>query len=427
MKTFLPTVLAFVLATVTPASSAYDIPQRIVAPAPEVGVVVPNAFGNSIAASGNWMVVGAPGEDIPGVADAGVAYLYELSGGSYVQRARLSASDAASGDRFGDAVAISGDVVVIGAPTDNLSAGSDAGSVYVFERNGANWQQSIKLTQPGAATGDLFGASVAVSGGAILVGSPSDDVTGLGADVGSAHLFQRTGGTWAFTARLLASDAGSLDRFGTTVALSGNLAAVGSRHVDADAGAVYAFSFDTASAAFLQRIVPDDRQAGDEFGSAMAMDGNQLLVGARSSNGAQTQDSGAAYVFAWSGTNWMQQAKLVSPEPQAGAKFGFSVALLDGFALVGAPYAQVGATCCEQGRARLFLGSANGWRHLRLLSIGDVAPFDLTANSVALTQTGVFAGAPGSNDPVSGADETGSVIRFEQSLSLFKDGFESIP
>lgn len=418
---------ALMLAVLSFHAQAFDVPERIVAPAPEVGTVAPNAFGAAIAASGPWLAIGAPQEDLPGVVDAGVVYLYQWVDGTYLERVRFGAADAASGDGFGSAVAISGDTVVIGAPTDNLSAGSGAGSVYIFERNGANWEQRIKLTQPGAATADLFGSAVAISGDAIVVGSPGDDITGLGADVGSAHLFQRLGGVWTHTARLLASDAGSLVRFGQATAISGNLVVVGSRQADASAGAVYAYSFNSSSAQFEQRLVADDRQPGDEFGSALAMDGNQLLIGARSSDTAQAQDSGAAYVFAWSGTQWLQQARLESPAPQAGERFGYAVALLDGFALVGTPYAQVGGTCCEQGRARLFLGSTSAWRHLRLLSIGDAAPFDTTAFSVALAQTGVFAGAPGSNDPVSGTDATGSAVRFERSLSLFKDGFEPNP
>lgn len=400
--------------------------QRIVAPAPEFGVPVPNRFGQAIAAHGSLLLAGAPGEDVPGVADAGVAYLFELVGDTYVQRTRLFAPNAASGDAFGSAIALSENIAVVGAKDVDLPSGSGVGSAYVFERNGFDWILTAQLFAPDPATADNFGNAVAVSGNAIVVGALSDDINGIGVNVGSAHLFQRIGGNWQHTARLLANDPSINARFGRAVAISFDQLMIGSSDVDGGAGAVYVYTFDSTSVQFHARLIADDRAANDEFGAAIAIDGNTATVGASKDDAVSAQDAGAAYVFNRVGSQWTQQAKLVSISPQPGERLGYSVAVLGGFALAGSPYSRR-ASCCEHGSASLFLGSASGeWRHLRRLTAVDAAPFDLGGYSVALTESGPLAGAPDSNDSVSNADATGSVIRHERGLSLFCDGFEKV-
>src|SRR6266498_686609 len=155
-------------------------------------------FGFSVAVTGDTVVVGASGDNML----AGSAYVFVRSGTGWSQQAKLTASDAASGDRFGDAVGISGNTVVVGAS----DAASDAGSAYVFVRSGTSWSQQAMLTASDAAVFDLFGRALAVSGDTAVVGAISDD-TDAGPDAGSAYVFVRSGTGWSQQAKLTASDA----------------------------------------------------------------------------------------------------------------------------------------------------------------------------------------------------------------------------
>ena len=112
-----------------------------------------------------------------------------------------------------DSVAISGETVVVGAPVDDGAAGIDQGSAYVFVRSGGVWSQQQKLEASDAAEGDLFGYSVAISGETVVVGAPFDDGA-AGIDQGSAYVFVRSGGVWSQQQKLEASDAAAFDGFG---------------------------------------------------------------------------------------------------------------------------------------------------------------------------------------------------------------------
>src|SRR6266508_1118040 len=162
---------------------------------------------------------------------AGSAYVFVRSGTGWSQQAKLTASDAASGDRFGDAVGISGNTVVVGAS----DAASDAGSAYVFVRSGTSWSQQAMLTASDAAASDPFGLSVVAVSLTTEVGAISDD-TDAGPDAGSAYVFVRSGTDCSQPAKLTASDAAAFDFFGAAVAISGDTVVVGALADDTDAG-----------------------------------------------------------------------------------------------------------------------------------------------------------------------------------------------
>ena len=147
---------------------------------------------------------------------------------------KLTASDAAEQDRFGSSVAISGDILVVGSPFDD-DAGSLSGSAYVFQRDGHGWSEVAKLRAADAATNDLFGDSVAISGQTIVVGASRDDDGA--SDSGSAYVFRSDDDwvTWSQVAKLRADDAATADQFGSSVAISGDILVVGSP-LDDDAG-----------------------------------------------------------------------------------------------------------------------------------------------------------------------------------------------
>ena len=180
-------------------------------------------FGTSVALSGDTAVVGAPFDDDAGSA-SGSAYVFVRSGTRWSQQQKLTASDAAPNDDFGLAVALSGDTAVVGAIGDD-DAGRDSGAAYVFVRSGTRWSQQQKLTASDAASNDLFGISVAVSGDTAVVGAYADD--DAGGDSGAAYVFVRSGTRWSEQQKLTASDAAAGIRFGNSVAVSGDTAVVG--------------------------------------------------------------------------------------------------------------------------------------------------------------------------------------------------------
>jgi FG-GAP repeat len=158
----------------------------------------------------------------------------------FTHQQKLTANDEAV-RWFGHSIAISGDTVVVGTPVDAIGS-KDQGSAYVFVRDSGPWRQQQKLTAGDfAADGDLFGQSVAISGDTIVVGAPRDDI-GSNKDQGSAYVFARNGESWNQLRNLAADDGALGDKFGVSVAISGNTVVVGAHYNDKRQGSAYAFS-----------------------------------------------------------------------------------------------------------------------------------------------------------------------------------------
>ena len=199
-------------------------------------------FGVSIDVVGDDAVVGAPQSDGAGVG-FGSVYVYQRDGfGGWSEVVELGAVDGADGDQFGSSVAMVDGLIVVGAPMHDAN-GADAGAVYVFERNGmGQWSPSAKLMADVGVAGQLFGSSVSISGGLIVVGARDDD--GAVAGAGAVYLFEPDGGGWTQADRLVAADGGVNDRFGIGVGVDGGSLIVGASGDDdggLNAGAVYFF------------------------------------------------------------------------------------------------------------------------------------------------------------------------------------------
>lgn len=232
-------------------------------------------FGMSVALSGDTAIAGAPYEGMqPGPRGAGSAYVFVRSGGVWTQQAKLTASDAAGGDAFGVSVAYSGDTAIVGARGDNHAGLAFAGSAYVFVRSGGVWIQQAKMTASDAAANDYFGISVALSGNTALVGSYADnDYTA------SAYVFVRSGGVWIQQAKLTASDATARDFFGYSVAVSGDTAVVGAHSDNQGAGSAYIFLRSGNVWTEQAKLSPADAQHAG-FGLSVALSGDTTVIGA---------------------------------------------------------------------------------------------------------------------------------------------------
>jgi len=183
-------------------------------------------FGASVALAGDTAVIGAPGHDMGTSADQGAAYVFVCAGDAWSQQARLSAGDGAAGDNLGAAVAVSGDTALIGAPGADVAANANQGAAYVFERLGGQWSERQKLTAGSGAQHNYFGGAVALDGDLALIGAERDDVAGY-KDQGSAYIFARNGSLWGEHQRLIAGDGAAGDYFGGSVALDGATALIG--------------------------------------------------------------------------------------------------------------------------------------------------------------------------------------------------------
>lgn len=242
-------------------------------------------FGRSVSVCGNLVVVGATGDDDAGLF-SGSAYIFDATTGQQLHK--LTAEDAEENTGFGWSISISGNVIAIGAPG---SPEEHTGSAYVF--CASTGQQLHKLIADDAAVGDRFGWSVSISGNLVAVGSMWDEDAGERS--GSAYVFCATTGEQIH--KLTAVDAQEGDLFGVSVSISGNLAVVGTLYDDdagTDAGSAYIF--DAITGQQLHKMIADDTVLHDEFGGAVSISGDTVVVGARlDDDGGEA--SGSAYIF----------------------------------------------------------------------------------------------------------------------------------
>jgi hypothetical protein len=321
-------------------------------------------FGESVAVDGSTVVVGAPRHEVGRNASQGAAYVFVQSGTTWGQEAELTASDGAAADMFGWSIAVDGSTVVMGAPHHEVGSNAKQGAAYVFVQSGTTWGQGAELTASDGAAGDKFGWSVAVSGGTAVVGAIFHTV-GSNAGQGAAYVFVQNGGMWSQQAELTASDGATKDYFGSSVAVSGGTAVVGSpgpvtfTHSLTYAGAAYVFVQSGTTWSQQAELTASDGAGSDNFGNSVAVDENTstAVVGALNHAVSHDGDQGAAYVFVQSGTNWGQQAELTASDWAGDDNFGASVALSGSTAVAGAPWHSVGSSKW-QGTAYVFVPGA---------------------------------------------------------------------
>jgi MYXO-CTERM domain-containing protein len=264
-------------------------------------------FGVSVALSGDTALVGADRDSVGAISYQGSAYVFQRTGTTWAQQAKLVASDGASDDHFGASVALSGNTALVGAYGDNLGVNAEQGSAYVFQRTGTTWVQQAKLIASDGASPDEFGRSVALSADTALVGARMANVGTITAQ-GSGYVFQRTGTAWAQQAKLLASDGASGDFFGGSVALSGNTALISAHGDDVGAnssqGSAYVFQRTGAAWAQQTKLIASDGDPYDGFGYfSVALSSDAALIGSPFVDSASNANQGAAYVFKYGKTN----------------------------------------------------------------------------------------------------------------------------
>jgi hypothetical protein len=347
-------------------------------------------FGNSVAISGNTVVVGAYKDDT-GATDAGAAYIFNATTGNLLRT--LANPTPAASNGFGISVAISGNNVVVGADGDDTGA-TDAGTAYIFDATTGNLLRT--LANPTPAVSDYFGYSVAISGNTVVVGAYQDD-TGA-TNSGAAYIFDATGNNLLRT--LTNPTPAGNDYFGNSVAISGNIAVVGAYQDDTgatDAGAVYIF--DATPSSLLQTLPNPTPTARDWFGSSVAISGNNVVVGTPYDD-TGASDAGAVYIY----TETLFYT-LANPTPAIGDCFGYSVAIDGNNVVIGTPYDDTDAT--NSGSAYIYNASGN-----LLFTLANPTPIagDYFGYCVAISGNNVVVGAYGDD---TGAIDSGSAYVFD--------------
>ena len=340
-------------------------------------------FGASVAVSGDTAVVGAPQG---GAGAHGEAYVFVRSGGGWVEQAPLSALDGAISDFFGEAVAISGDRAVIGAPRDD-DGGSESGAAYVFVRSGTMWTQEAKLTASDAAAGDRFGNAVSIDGDTLVVGASQN------AD-GAVYAFAR-GANWTEQARMLpTSSAIALGgAFGCAVSLSRESVLIGANLHNVrgtDSGAAFVFTRAGTSWTQQAELIPSGTAAGEHFGTAVALDGNRAVVGAPEHAGGSTA-VGRVDFFVRTGVSWATAPRMGLPTAGSGDRLGGAVAISGDFAAAAAPRDDVDGRALA-GSVHVWALSGGIWRYGAMLTASDSATMDTFGRSLALSGSTLIAG-----------------------------------
>jgi hypothetical protein len=331
-----------------------------------------DAFGDSIAVSGDTAVVGAYWNDDRGE-DSGSVYIFVRSGNTWIEQAKLNASDAAANDHFGQSVSIFDDTIVVGSRQGWDGSGIHPGAAYVFVRNGTVWSEEAKLRSTGETTS--FGREVAVSSDTVVVGGRDTDNTG------AIYVFNRINGSWTQQAQLTAPE--ELDDFGSYIAISGDTVVAGQElalnEKGETIGAAFVFVRSGNTWSNQAKLMPSDLAEENYFGTSVAISGDTVVVGAHSAD--------SAYVFVRDGNTWSEQAKLTPSDP---VFYAWEVTVSQNTVVVEA-YIESG----EQN-AYVFVRNGDTWSQQARLRISD---FDKSNSSIAISKTIAMLGGDRSSGP----------------------------
>jgi len=352
-------------------------------------------IGAGIAVSGDRVLIGAPGDDDVG-GMAGSALVYHRLGTDWVFEMELHPVGGGSGDTIGWSVALLNEVAVLGAPGDD-DAAQDAGAAYVlrYDNNLLTWIVEAKLLPTDANPQDAFGVPVAISADRIIVGAAGDDTAGTNA--GAAYIFHHAGGQWVLEAKLLAADANPNEAFGASVDISGTVAVVGcpDDQETAGRGSAYVYRFDGSTWNLEQKIVPGDLTFAGRIGSAVAAF-NDLLLIADGEDKTKGVGAGAAYIYRYDGSAWLQEAKLFACDAAPGDSLGWhpdSVSLTQDTAMIGATLG-VDGQANHSGAVYLFRYTGTEWTQLEKLTPESGESGERFGTAVSIQNATMAVGAP---------------------------------
>ena len=379
-------------------------------------------YGNSVVSDGTVLVVGVPDADPGGATNAGMVYVYRHDGQNWIEEAALSASDGGTHDNFGERVALHSDRIVVGAPFHD-GLGSDAGAAYIFQYSSGSWSEEKKLEASDGAASDRFGTSVAIEGTTVVVSSPYDD-EGF-TDRGAVYVYDYAGkfAGWQETTKLTQAAGESWAYFGTHVELDGGLMAVGASHTyNDDKGEIHLFE-NSGGWSETGTISPPNLPAWVHFGAFFDLKGD-LLVAGLPEDDTQTTNAGSVLVLRNVGGNWTEETTLYAPTPTASDWFGNGVAVDGDTIVVGAPYADHQGS--DAGMAFTYAYRLGQWVYDQPLGSSAPGNSEWLGWAVALAGDQAFVAAPRDSEFVSSSgsvfEHLAGAFLLEANGSTFSEG-----
>ncbi len=449
---FVFSLLVFFLFSGVAQSQNWDQLQKIVSSDRDED----DRFGYDVAIDGDTMIVGArsDNEDENGenpLTASGSVYIYTKdASNNWNFSQKITAPIRNVSDLFGESVAISGDFLVVGAKFEDEDENEQnpmlqAGSAYIFKRGGdGTWSFHQKIVASDRQGSDNFGISIDIFGDVLVVGTPLDDEDAQGGnpvgDAGSAYVFERNASdVWEQTQKIVASDRDVMDYFATDLATNGEFIMVGAPNAaPLSRGYVYAFQKNSnGDWEETQQIIGSDvnLDSGNDFGISVDMDAGSMIAGASNMNfdaggGTVFPNAGAAYIFKIDGTGtWTEDGKVVPSDPEDNGLVGFTVAVDGDYAIAGGyrvdtdengnnPLTDAGAAYAYE---RL---GPNNWVQRRKMVAEDREAMDFFAYDAALFQADGVIGAIWEDHDENGNDflsRSGSVYFYQGDTNLFID------
>jgi hypothetical protein len=383
-------------------------------------------FGIAVALHGEWALVGAHEASPSGVEYAGSVSVFHRENGVWVPRQVLTASDREAEAHFGIAVALHGEWALIGADTAAADGVAQAGKAYVFQREADDtWGQQAILTAGTQQAHTGFGSAIALHGEWALIGAYGARADGI-ADAGSVYVYRRDGTTWGASQTLTAHAPQAKAYFGGAVAIAGDWILIGADGADigsaTHAGRAEIFHYQDGTWVHHLSLAPSAPQAHAGFGRAVALGDMWAVVGADGEAADGNARAGSAYIFQRLQGTWVEKQHLLPSALQAHAAFGHAVALHGDTALVGASrYTSEGGA--QAGRIAVFeafltnrvaevtqLQATMQHLHAQLADIAQPMPWLHTAPSGLTLYGGVLEGAPVEDPPALMDGATGSPL-----------------
>ena len=398
---------------------------KVAYPDPVVSTAV--YFGVSVDLSGDTAVSGAMGAQGDAVA-SGAALVYVRDGASWIRQATLFDPAAAANAYFGHAVAIDGDTIVVGAPGGPTQYGP--GSAYVYVRSNGAWSLQQHIFAADGSMLDQFGYSVALSGDTLLIGAPSDS-PGTPYGQGSAYVYTRTNGIWSQQAKFTETTPTIAHYFGSRVALQGDTALVGASAANAYRGVVEVFVRNEGQWSRQARLVAADGEAGDQFGAAIAIHGDTAAIGAFLDDVDGQQWKGSTHVFSRSNGEWTLQQQLLLDDSGEMPQFGLGVDMDADDLLIGARYETIETP--DQGAVVHYRRDGGLWVRQQKFGASDGTSYDAFGHALALSGDHIIVGAYTEEPNGMPGLYAGAIYLYRQAPppalppEIFADGFELQP
>lgn len=350
-------------------------------------------FGVSVSIAGNTAVVGSIYDDDLG-GDAGSAYVFVEENGVWTQQAKLLAKDGRQGDYFGISVAIAGNRIIVGA-AEATTDGVRTGAAYVYDRVADVWTFTQKLNPSTALTNDYFGYAVALEGDVAVIGAPQTDAVAY--DSGAAYVFRFDGTQWNEVDKIWAATGGTYGFFGGSVALWGTTALIGQWDDGSgdDKGSVFAYKENNGSWLLQEELKASDASQGDTFGFSVAIYKNKAFIGAPFRDSG-CDNSGAAYVFGRYNEDWCEEQIIIPEDKNASQAFGSSVATWGDMAAIGSYWDEDNGE--YSGSAYAYRNIDDVWTYQFKYVPQDGVVGQLFGISAAMDGDRVIVGANGDDD-----------------------------